>query len=351
MALIGIDARQVSAAGKGHARTQRRLVESLAALGRHELVAFVRTGEAAEILRPSGVRIERIREPVAMLWEQVGMTREAERLGLDAFLTLGDRLPIRRHGVRFVLWLFELPTHRMETTTGLWNRGSDAFTKLLWRHSMRRGTRVVCGSEATARELVPEIAELRGKLTVIYPGLDEGFAEGPSPEEPGPYVFHLGSTDPRDNTETVVEAFRRARPRLREPVRLVVGGDLGGRRLEGAETTGRLSDEALAARYRGAAAYLDATLYEGFGYQPLEAMASGTPVIASNASSIPEVVGDAGLLCDPRSPNAIANALVRVLEEPGLAAALREKGLARAATFTWERTAREFADVLDEVVA
>ena len=76
-----------------------------------------------------------------------------------------------------------------------------------------------------------------------------------------------------------------------------------------------------------------------------------SPVVASDASSIPEVVGDAGLLCDPRSPDAIAGALVRVLEEPGLAEAMREKGLARAATFSWERTAREFADLLDEVVA
>jgi len=73
-------------------------------------------------------------------------------------------------------------------------------------------------------------------------------------------------------------------------------------------------------------------------------------VIASSASSIPEVVGDAGLLCDPHSPASIADALVRVLEEPGLAAAMRAKGLARAATFTWERTAVAFADLLDEVV-
>jgi glycosyltransferase involved in cell wall biosynthesis len=341
VARIGIDARQVAPAGKGHARSQRRLVESLAALGRHEIVAFVRSD-----VQIAGAQVERIREPIALLWEQVGMTREAQRLHLDAFLTLGDRLPVRREGVRFVIWLFELPTHRMETTTGLWNRTSDFFTAALWRRSMRWADRVVCGSEATARELVPEIAELRGKLRVIYPGLDAGFGEGPVAAGP-PYAFHLGSTDPRDNTETVVEAWQRAK----RPVRLVVGGDLGGRTFDGVETPGRLSDEDLAAYYRGAAAYLDATLYEGFGYQPLEAMASGAPVIASSASSIPEVVGDAGLLCDPRSPDAIAAALVRVLEEPGLAAAMREKGLARAATFTWERTAREFAEVLDEVVA
>jgi glycosyltransferase involved in cell wall biosynthesis len=351
VARVGIDARQVSPAGKGHARSQRRLVESLAELGRHELVAFVREEGAGGLL---SVPTERIREPVALLWEQVGMPRAARRLRLDAFLTLGDRLPVAG-GVRFVVWLFELPTHRMATTTGLWNRSSDVFTALLWKRSLRRAARVVGGSQATARELEAAVPELAGKVRVIYPGLDAGFwhvrgtVPQTRPEEAGRYAFHLGSADPRDNTETVVEAFRRARSRLREPLRLVIGGDLGGRTFEGVETTGRLSDQDLAALYRGATAYLDATLYEGFGYQPLEAMASGAPVIASSASSIPEVVGDAGLLCDPRSPDELADAIARVVEEPGLAAAMREKGLARAATFTWERTAREFADVLDEV--
>ena len=323
-------------------------MQAFAGLGRYEVVAFVRGAEAAAILRPSGVRVEQIREPLALLWEQVGMMREARRLGLDALLTLGDRLPVLG-GPRVVVWLFELPTHRMATTTGLWNRGSDVFTALLWRRSMRRAARVVAGSGATANELEEAVPALRGKVPVIYPGLGGDFSPAPRPEE-SRYVFHLGSADPRDNTESVVGAYRLARQRIREPVRLVIGGDLGGRTFEGIDTTGRLSEADLARWYRGATAYLDATLYEGFGYQPLEAMASGVPVIASSASSIPEVVGDAGLLCDPHSPASIADALVRVLEEPGLAAAMRAKGLARAATFTWERTAVAFADLLDEVV-
>jgi glycosyltransferase involved in cell wall biosynthesis len=133
-------------------------------------------------------------------------------------------------------------------------------------------------------------------------------------------------------------------------VRLVVAGNVG-RRLDGVEQPGYLGDEELRDWYADAAAYVDATLYEGFGYQPLEAMACGTPVVASNASSIREVVGDAGFLCDPHSPDELANALARVLEEPGLADELRDRGRTRAAEFTWERTAREFADLLDEVVA
>src|SRR5207244_6448975 len=138
---------------------------------------------------------------------------------------------------------------------------------------------------------------------------------------------------PRDNTETVLRAVALARERLREPVRLVVGGSVGGRRLEGAESTGRVSDGELVGLYRGAAAYVDASLFEGFGYQALEAMACGAPFVGSSATSIPEVVGDAGLLCDPLDAGALADALVRVLEEPGLADELRRRGLARAGRF------------------
>ncbi len=101
---------------------------------------------------------------------------------------------------------------------------------------------------------------------------------------------------------------------------------------------GRVSDEELVALYRGAAAYVDATLYEGFGFQPLEAMACGAPVVASSSTSIPEVVGDAAVLVDPRNAGALADALARVLEEDGLAADLRRRGLERAREFTWDRT-------------
>jgi glycosyltransferase involved in cell wall biosynthesis len=110
-----------------------------------------------------------------------------------------------------------------------------------------------------------------------------------------------------------------------------------------------VSDDELVTLYRGAAAYVDASLYEGFGYQALEAMACGAPFVGSNATSIPEVVGDAGLLADPRDAEALAAALVRVLEEPGLAGELRRRGLERAREFTWERTAADFERLFQEL--
>src|SRR5207244_12216267 len=127
----------------------------------------------------------------------------------------------------------------------------------------------------------------------------------------------------RASPGTVLRAVAIARERV--PVRLVVGG-AAPRAGGDAEYTGRVSDDELVRLYRGAAAYVDASLFEGFGYQALEAMACGAPFVGSNTTSIPEVVGEAGLLCDPGDAAALARALVRVLEQPGLAEAPRPPG-------------------------
>jgi glycosyltransferase involved in cell wall biosynthesis len=333
--LIGIDATAVSPEGKGISRVMRGATEALAARG-VDVVALVRPGVRV------AARCEAVRARPAVLWEQVGLARAARRF--DAVLTQKERLPVVPGG-RFVVWLYETPSRRLAAASGLYQRGSDLVTRALWKRSLRRAAAVVAGSAATARELEKALPGLR--VRVIYPGLDAGFSPGAGPGGEA-YVFHLGSADPRDNTETVVRAVELARRRV--PVRLVVGGAAPQVDAD-AEYTGRVSDGELVTLYRGAAAYLDASLYEGFGYQALEAMACGAPFVGSNATSIPEVVGDAGLLVDPRDAEALADSLVRVLSEPRLAEELRRRGLERAREFTWERTAAEFERLFEELGA
>jgi glycosyltransferase involved in cell wall biosynthesis len=114
---------------------------------------------------------------------------------------------------------------------------------------------------------------------------------------------------------------------------------------------GFVSHETLAALYRLADVFVFPSLYEGFGLPPLEAMASGTPVVTSNVSSLPEVVGEAALMIDPYEPQAIADAIRRVLAEPELRATLRVRGLARAREFSWERSIRRVREIYGEVLA
>ena len=326
----------ISPDGKGHARSERHAVEALAARGEHELVVFVR-----EPVSLDRVEVVRVGDGLTLDWELRGMAAVARRHRLDAFLSLSDRLPLVG-GPPVAVWLFESPVHRIRQNRAngapLRHRGSDLVTSLLWKRSLRRAAHVAFGSHATEEDVGTEVP-LRS-TSVVYPGLPPGFSPGPAPDR-GQYVFHLGSSDPRDNTAVAVEAC------LLAGVRLLVAGGWSG---EGAEALGRVSDEELVELYRGASVFLDPTRYEGFGYGVLEAMASGAPVVASDVTSIPEVVGDAGLLCDPSSPQSFADAIRRVLDEPGLAEGMRERGLAQAARFSWEETGAGLARALERAL-
>jgi glycosyltransferase involved in cell wall biosynthesis len=335
---LGIDATAVAPDGKGIARVQRGTVRALAELGRHELVVFARHPEELRDVETVPVTMR-----PTIVWEQIGLARAFRRHRLDALLTWTERLPVFGGGP-FAVWLFEPPTHRIAENrrvgAGRRQRISDRLTSALWKRSLKRAALVLTGSAETA-EAVRDAAPTARPL---YPGLDASFLAHSDVGDHSGYVLHVGSDDPRDDTSTALEAARRAGARL-----VVAGGYRGP--VDGAELVGRVSDQALLGLYRGASAFLDTSLYEGFGYQVLEAMACGTPVVASDTTSIPEVVGDAGLLCPPRDVDAFADALRRVLGDDELAASLRARGLARAAEFTWERTARELAAALDEALA
>ena len=329
MIRLGIDATSVAADGKGIARVQRGTVRALAGLGRFELVVYAR--HPAELPE---VRAKRVTARPTLAWEQFGLARAAREV--DVLLTWTERLPVAGSG-RFVVWMFEPPTHRIEQNrrvgARLWQRGSDAVTSVLWRRSLGRAAVVLTGSQATA-DAVRDVAPARP----LYPGLDERFSPGGATDGT---VLHIGSNDPRDDTPTAIAAARAAGEQL-----VVVGGYAGP--VNGARHVGRVSDEELVEHYRRADAFVDTSLYEGFGFQVLEAMACGTPVVASDTTSIPELVGDAALLCPPGDADAFAAALRRLRSEDGLADELRRRGLERAAAFTWERTALALADAVEE---
>ena len=203
----------------------------------------------------------------------------------------------------------------------------------------RSARRVLVPSRYTAERLLAATGIGGDRVRVAPWGVDVGFAPGPVDEAvlarhgvERPYLLAVGTLQPRKGLEELLEAVGDRR--------LVVVGARGWRdeaiaeRLRGrALLTGRVDDDELVALLRGADALVHAAHEEGFGFPPLEAMACGTPVVAYRSSSVPEVVGDGGVLADPGE---LAAALERVLGDPD---GWRERGLARAATFTWERCA------------
>jgi glycosyltransferase involved in cell wall biosynthesis len=232
---------------------------------------------------------------------------------------------------------------------------------------------VLTVSEASKRDILRYFNVSAAKVEVIPNAIDERLGLAPSDEEIAlvrerymlndPFLLYAGNIKPHKNLERLIEAFGLLRARGFDRVKLLIIGDQVTKYAALRRAVHRcklhthvrffgfVPDRMLAVLYRLADAFVFPSLYEGFGLPPLEAMASGTPVITSNVSAMPEVVGDAALLVDPYDTGAIAGALERVLADPALRADLSARGLARAREFSWERSIRRIRDVYQEVSA
>lgn len=236
-------------------------------------------------------------------------------------------------------------------------------TKYRWitPRAVRSAERVITVSRATADDLVARYGADPAKLRVIpnAPSLPIGDAPPPAALAGGtPYLLAVGDLRAKKNLARVVAAWRALRADGAITHRLVVAGHGDVRALglpagaplpEGLIVTGFLDDGALDAAMRGAALVVHASLYEGFGLVVAEALARGVPVAIADATSLPEVAGDAAERFDPHDTDAIAAAILRALD-PARAAELRRRGPERAAAFSWEATAAATADVYRELL-
>jgi glycosyltransferase involved in cell wall biosynthesis len=235
-----------------------------------------------------------------------------------------------------------------------------------------RATRVLTVSETSKRDILRYFRVPESKIDVIYNAIDERLGEAPSDAEMSqvreryqlndPFVLYAGNIKPHKNLERLIEAFNSLRRGGLEHVKLLIIGDeiskyASLRRAvhryklhKHVRFFGFVTDKTLASLYRLASVFVFPSLYEGFGLPPLEAMAAGTPVITSNVSSLPEVVGDAAILIDPYEPDEIAAAMRRVLTDPALCADLRARGLSRVKQFSWDRSIHRVREIYDEVL-
>lgn len=227
--------------------------------------------------------------------------------------------------------------------------------------SARHAAAVLTGSEATKRDLV-ELCDISPEKIIVTPyGADAAYrpmdrnearrAVGRRLNVPVPYILSVGVLQPRKNLPRLVRAYNRIAASV--PQRLVLVGKEGwaGEELREAVAesppgreplfTGYVADADLPALYAGADLFVYPSLYEGFGLPPLEAMACGTAVLTSSTSALPEVVGDAGRTVDPLDEQALAEEMRSLLRDPHLRRELGERGIRRAAGFTWEATARQ----------
>lgn len=369
---IGIDAsRAVIAQRTG---TEHYSASLLAALTRlpeaqpHQFRLYVNmrtAGEARERLGfelPPNWRVMPV--PFPRMWTHLRLSWEMLREPPDALFVPSHVVPLW-HPRRTVVTAHDLGYLAYPQAH---TRGSRLYLHLSTFFSARSARRVIAISEATRRDLVKHYRVPPRKISVIYHGRDPIFAPVEDHARKAevaarygvqePYCIHVGTLQPRKNLGLLVQAWDILRGSMEQPPQLLLAGKRGwlydslfeSVRARGLSDLIRFADyverDDLPALYSGALALTFPSLYEGFGLPPLEAMSCGTPVIASTATSLPEVVGYGGLLLGPHDPHTWAEAVLRLARDPGLRDELRRKGLQRASHFTWERCARETLQVL-----
>jgi len=247
---------------------------------------------------------------------------------------------------------------------------AGAWYRFLTPRLVRRAAHIITISEFSKERILAHVKMDESRVTVIPNGVDTRFRPH-APDEAFEklkgldlpsrhYVLCVGSLEPRKNLARLLQAWTRIQANLPDDVWLLLTGKRANARVfaNAAELdalpprvhlTGHVPDDVLPALYAGATVFVYPSVYEGFGLPPLEAMASGVPVLTGNRASLPEVVGNAGVMVDPYDVEAIAEGLKRLIEDDALRADLREKGLKRAVLFSWDKTAEQTLAILNKV--
>lgn len=307
------------------------------------------------------------RVPSGLYWDQAILPRVARQHGVDVLFNPFLSVPIRG-GFRKVLVLHNIEYH---TVPQVYHWRLYARWFFLERVLLPRADRVIAISRAMTEDMRRLGRYPIDRVRTVYHGVSEKFRVIDDParlaaardeyELPARFILFVGHLYPQKNFATLVRAFHRIADRVPHDL-VVVGrprwryeGDLALIDALGVRSRVHIlywvPNDDLPAIYNLADCFVYPSLYEAFGLAQLEAMACGCPVVGARAGAIPEVCGDAAVLFDPRDPDELAEALVRVLEDGALRRALVERGLARAREFTWERAARETLRVLEEAAA
>jgi glycosyltransferase involved in cell wall biosynthesis len=365
-----MDGRAFASPAAGVRRYVRELVRALLALGEPlELVAL--GGSLADRLPPGIDRVSEPRHPPTNAgWTLVGLPVAARRGAVDLIHAPAYTAPVWAT-VPVVVTIHDVSYARHPEW---YPYRRDRVRRWFYRQSARAARHVLTDSAFSRSEISAAYGVSPDKISVVPLGVDvETFIPAVDDGHAGtgdlqcPYLLHVGDLHPRRNLGVVIAALATLNRRAAAPVggvpSLVLAGvdrGEGAALLAAADTAGlrgrvvflgRVGPERLVSLYQGAEAFVYPSRYEGFGLPLLEAMACGTPVIAASASSIPEVVGDAGVLLDPDDSHAWAESIAAVIGRADKRRALRVSGLSRSAQYSWQRTAELTLDVYRRVAA
>ena len=349
------------------------LARALAAVdAENEYVLFARSDafDGLQRERPSFrvVRVGARSRATRLVWEQLVLPAQLRSRAVDVLHSPHHTAPLLTFGCRRVITFHDLTFFILPER---YPRKRRLYFRAFSWATAKVADRLICPSQAIRDDIVRILHTPPEKVRPIAEAASPAFRVIDDEAQlsrmrrrfqlPERFILSVGSLEPGKNRTTLLKAFADLRRRGVEH-KLVVAGQRAWKfgddfRLAeelglAAEVifTGYVQPEDMPVLYNAADLFVFPSLYEGFGLPPLEAMACGVPVVASNVSSIPEVVGDAAILTDPRDAAALCDAMERILKDVGLQASLRKRGLERAAGFSWEKAARETIAVYEEAL-
>jgi glycosyltransferase involved in cell wall biosynthesis len=307
--------------------------------------------------------------PAHYRFEQWPLSIETRRFRLDLLHSpdfippLHNKIPsvITVHDLAFLLY----PKFVTASSARYYGQVEDA---------VKRANRIIAVSHSTKNDIIELLGTPEGKIDVIYEAAApfyrpisrqqaQGMLQSAGIQFSDRFILSVGTIEPRKNLMTLIHAYKILRDRYKHDLPLALAGAPGWLSEEMREDVkklglvkdvhflGKTADKHLLALYNLATVFAHPAHYEGFGLPPLEAMACATPVVCSDAGSLPEVAGDAAILVPPKDVEAWAAALHRIIDDDDLQADLSQKGVERARTFSWQKSARETLETYRKAVA
>jgi len=370
---IGLNAQIVSRSNAGVATYTKNVIRNLVHLESHHEFCVFGSDEFLSRLESPRARLLPTSAIVnggwkRILWEQTALPIKARSHYVEMMYYPDHTGPLIKKTCPVVITIHDLAFLAEPQTFDMKTRMYKSFAV---RRSARSADKIIVVSEATKQECLRWLDVPESKLRVVYNGIDAFFrriedhaaleAASKKFALPKRFILFVGTLEPRKNVARLIQAYAALRKNRRLEHGLVIAGGKGWLYSEIFATVNKLSladeikflgyvaQDDLVALYNLAEVFVYPSLYEGFGFPPLEAMACGCPVVTSNRSSLPEVGGDAALVVDCRDPDALAEAISRVVSDENFRSHLKEKGLERVKLFNWQKAARQILRVFDEV--
>ncbi|KPJ69456.1 hypothetical protein AMJ44_03820 [candidate division WOR-1 bacterium DG_54_3] len=364
---IGIDAREFFSGKKtGIGRYLWHFLQCATASDHpHEYVLFCNQDTQVPLNHPK-LKSVVIQERITWVWDQIQLPLNIAREKIDVLLTPYFKAPIFSSSF-IVLIINDVMPLLFPEESGAFRR---LYFKLMLGIAVRRAAKIMTISENSRDDIVRIFKVPAEKIRVVHLGVEEKFRSPEMSTEqirrkyalPQKFILYVGNLKPHKNVQCLIEAYEALPAQMKEEYRLVLGAPRSDKYFPDIEKivrekklahqilfTGFIEEKDLPSLYHMSSLFVFPSLYEGFGLPPLEAMACGCPVVSSNTSSMPEVLGDAALFFNPYDIEEMSLAIRKMLEDEDLRKKYRQKGLARVKLFTPEKMTNKILDVLKRV--